>query len=418
MKTIFYNPVFINPQAYHVFPSLYYPQKPDDSTTEIIETAIYCGKLEVIVNTGELQYQINKNNIKFTISGNCVFTINQITQDGSTVLGRFQVQTNVIPQHPNMIGRYSAKGKTNTSVDKNILADLSGNNNDLIVKNIVWDSTIGSGYGGYIIPTSSMIIDSTYAHVDENNQNKIVINNFKDFTDYIKIPVTEAGQLIRINVSGINNGMTLQIGLYSPYPIIKDGSYTYQVQYDDVAGDMSDSDGYIHINHYSNISIGDPTGEVVVEFLPEYPDCLVIPKLASMECSNLSLTNDFTIIAQMKYTNGDEYIENDCNFITFSGEQNLIDIKYSYSLEIIQKVLLGTQNNTLNLSTTEDKFIITPSKLNTKLLNGKDSIQVGLKNKCVIGGETCRIEFGNMAIYNKTLTDNEIQNEIKRYNLL
>lgn len=50
MKTILYNPIFINPQAYYVFPQLYDIEKGD----QFIEPAIYSGYLlieDLISNT-------------------------------------------------------------------------------------------------------------------------------------------------------------------------------------------------------------------------------------------------------------------------------------------------------------------------------------------------------------------------------
>lgn len=41
MKTILYNPIFINPQAYYVFPQLYDIEKGDS----FIESAVYSGYL-------------------------------------------------------------------------------------------------------------------------------------------------------------------------------------------------------------------------------------------------------------------------------------------------------------------------------------------------------------------------------------
>lgn len=50
MKTILYNPIFINPQAYYVFPQLYDIEKGD----QFIEPAVYSGYLlieDLISNT-------------------------------------------------------------------------------------------------------------------------------------------------------------------------------------------------------------------------------------------------------------------------------------------------------------------------------------------------------------------------------
>lgn len=47
MKTILYNPIFINPQAYYVFPRLTRYLQPDNEST--VEPANYIGTIEVKV---------------------------------------------------------------------------------------------------------------------------------------------------------------------------------------------------------------------------------------------------------------------------------------------------------------------------------------------------------------------------------
>lgn len=47
MKTILYNPIFINPQAYYVFPRLTRYLQPDNESTA--EPANYIGTIEVKV---------------------------------------------------------------------------------------------------------------------------------------------------------------------------------------------------------------------------------------------------------------------------------------------------------------------------------------------------------------------------------
>lgn len=67
MKTILYNPIFINPQAYYVFPRLTRWLRPDDSYKE---PANYIGQIEVtIIAYGEIgytEYFEHTNYIDFT----------------------------------------------------------------------------------------------------------------------------------------------------------------------------------------------------------------------------------------------------------------------------------------------------------------------------------------------------------------
>lgn len=89
MKTSLYNPIFINPQAYYVFPQLYNIIPKDD----FVETAIFSGMLIV----KDLDNQSNKVIFKNTreidlssLSGKSI-EISQYTDLGSTVLGRWRL---------------------------------------------------------------------------------------------------------------------------------------------------------------------------------------------------------------------------------------------------------------------------------------------------------------------------------------
>lgn len=61
-----------------------------------------------------------------------------------------------IIQHPNMVARYSPKGRTNQDSDRDCLYDLTGNGYDISLKNFGW--SLMSGYGGFSLalgPTES-----------------------------------------------------------------------------------------------------------------------------------------------------------------------------------------------------------------------------------------------------------------------
>lgn len=50
MRTILYQPVYINPQAYFVFPSLYHIEKGDS----YVEPAVYTGQLLMLTDEDKL----------------------------------------------------------------------------------------------------------------------------------------------------------------------------------------------------------------------------------------------------------------------------------------------------------------------------------------------------------------------------
>lgn len=86
MKTILYNPIFINPQAYYVFPQLYDIEKGDS----FIEPAVYSGYLiieDLISNTSS--QVINTKEVDFTEFAGKRIRISQYTNTGAVVLGEW-----------------------------------------------------------------------------------------------------------------------------------------------------------------------------------------------------------------------------------------------------------------------------------------------------------------------------------------
>lgn len=102
MKTILYNPIFINPQAYYVFPSLNGQLVEQKDTA--IEPAKYSGIIEVkVIANGDIKlvrYYSNTNKIDLSEFKDSWIRINLYTDLGAVVLGewKLQVSTPVPPE--------------------------------------------------------------------------------------------------------------------------------------------------------------------------------------------------------------------------------------------------------------------------------------------------------------------------------
>lgn len=88
MKTILYKPVYINPQAYFVFPQL---SAMEPNTEDFIEHAMFTGKL-MIQLTDSLEYLATFENTREVdlkdFAGDHI-RISQFTDLGATVLGEW-----------------------------------------------------------------------------------------------------------------------------------------------------------------------------------------------------------------------------------------------------------------------------------------------------------------------------------------
>ena len=155
MKTILYNPIFINPQAYYVFPRLTRWLRPDDSYKE---PANYIGQIEVtIIAYGEIgytEYFEHTNYIDFTNFSNSYVRISLFTRLGSCVLGEWKIGTMEGDRpyiEPEVLASLKAVvivgDKTNQDKDRDIVANLVDASNPFIISNAAYEGM--SGYNGY-----------------------------------------------------------------------------------------------------------------------------------------------------------------------------------------------------------------------------------------------------------------------------
>lgn len=102
MKTCLYQPIFINPQAYFVFPSLYHIEKGDS----FIEPANITGQLIINTLTDDptltpIILTVKDNNqVDFSIFAGKHIRISQYTDEGAVVLGEWFIPGTPEPEYP------------------------------------------------------------------------------------------------------------------------------------------------------------------------------------------------------------------------------------------------------------------------------------------------------------------------------
>lgn len=173
MKTILYNPIFINPQAYYVFPQLYNIEKGDS----FIESAVYSGYLlieDLISNTSS--QVTDTREVDFTWFAGKRIRISQYTNIGAVVLGEW-----LLPEgepsgpsfHQSLVDAWFMSGLSN--VDKpSSIRGVKGN--EMQLKNFVFTSESGFGEGSY---EGALVFDG----VDDYG----ICNNLPILTDYTVI---------------------------------------------------------------------------------------------------------------------------------------------------------------------------------------------------------------------------------------
>lgn len=135
MKTILYQPLFINPQAYFVFPQLYHIEKGDS----YIEPANITGQLiindltKVLTSTPTLNVVQDTNQVDFGLFKGKHIRISQYTNIGAVVLGEWYIPGTPEPEQPDWFKEsivawyspYCKQGMTNFDVIESYTDDFT-----------------------------------------------------------------------------------------------------------------------------------------------------------------------------------------------------------------------------------------------------------------------------------------------------
>lgn len=199
MKTILYQPLFINPQAYFVFPQLYHIEKGDS----YIEPANITGQLiindltKVLTSTPTLNVVQDTNQVDFGLFKGKHIRISQYTNIGAVVLGEWYIPGTSTPPEPEQpdwfkesivawYSPYCKQGMTNFDVIESYAEDFTGLN--------YYD------YRGTIDRTPNKIV-ITESKTDVLN----IIENINTSTNDIVIKVTGVSEELKLFVQDINS---------------------------------------------------------------------------------------------------------------------------------------------------------------------------------------------------------------------
>ena len=199
MKTILYQPLFINPQAYFVFPQLYHIEKGDS----YIEPANITGQLiindltKVLTSTPTLNVVQDTNQVDFGLFKGKHIRISQYTNIGAVVLGEWYIPGTPTPPEPEQpdwfkesivawYSPYCKQGMTNFDVIESYAEDFT--------RLIYYEPR------GTIDRTPNKIV-ITESKTDILN----IIENIETSTNDIVIKVTGVSEELKLCVQDINS---------------------------------------------------------------------------------------------------------------------------------------------------------------------------------------------------------------------
>lgn len=258
MKTILYNPIFINPQAYYVFPRLTRYLQPDNESTA--EPANYIGTIEVKViaygDTTLKRTYTNTDSIYLSEFKNTWIRISLFTKVGSCVLGEWKIgnmESDLPYIDPEVLASLKVVvivgNKTNNDSDRAIVKNLVDPDNPFVISNAAY--TEGSGYadkgspyyGAFVTDGIDDLITSTKTAEEMGITDEVTvvsmihqINANKNFTTTNNLR-NENRVIGRNTVTNIG-----KTGIYGWYK--KDIQGTTATLIDNILGDKNDYTGH------------------------------------------------------------------------------------------------------------------------------------------------------------------------------
>lgn len=213
MKTILYNPIFINPQAYYVFPRLTRYLQPDNESTS--EPANYIGTIEVKViaygDTTLKRTYTNTDSIDLSEFKNTWIRISLFTKVGSCVLGEWKIgnmESDLPYIDPEVLASLKAVvivgNKTNNDSDRAIVKNLVDASNPFVISNAAFK--LNSGFGGFVEDfTSWDRIDSSTAEIS-NDGSKIKCINTTLNVQYLFNSINRDIPSFKVKISNFTKG--------------------------------------------------------------------------------------------------------------------------------------------------------------------------------------------------------------------
>ena len=398
------NMIFVNPQAYRVFPQIGNPYN-----TGITDTAIYEGYLQVTDQYGTTKSFTNTNTIDFTgFKG--VIDIDQYTDTGSVKLGRWRI-TDTIENDimSSMVLWYdlAKQGATNESMAADPrLIDHSGNGHHATCYNFAWSGM--SGVGGYVMS----FLDIT-ADIDAEGRtvtyNKIVFYKPSHVTKPYSYHTANTPSF-KVNVNGLSDSEYEQLIYYYKYQdgveksilIYDDGEYIIPESFNTTEGTGS-STGFV-LN-------GNGQTEVIIEQLPLYPHALVSDGVDDyVRTYNLPILNDYTLFFNKKFTNT---LASGTSILSDGSYNSDYTLGYTYdtypnhSEDYFHFDSFGYHNEIGDYIQSLD--IITPTSFNDhKITRGSG---IASRTMLSVGApySSCPMAFYGLIVFNRTLSDSEIE---------
>lgn len=431
MKTLLYKPLFINPQAYYVFPNINGRLEPKTGSGK--EPAIFVGNIEVKTiahgDIGKKQYFYNTNEIDLSAFSNSLVRISLYTSRGNVVLGEWNLdvvkgesEDYIDPEVlASLVAVCICDGKSNNDPDRAVIKNLVDPGNPFVISNAAYK--LNSGYGKYEEDFTTWRISKT-GIVSTINVNSIHITRIESslneahaffenatttnkkfniklkisgLTSDMKCTLNNQNSIIKELVNGVNEiSADLVIGWYG-FTIIKlDGS---------IIGDCDITITQIPSHQGAFVTDGKDdlitSTKTVKEMLGGSNKVTVVSMMLNLENEKFTYTNQIR-----PFQNG--YIRNN----VISNTEGKCGI-YGYKITNISDIFKNGISINDILGDSKDYSMDTDG---TARIDGKFSVEGYCFNDGTIG-EMSQVAWYWTFIANKVLTTDQINQVISYFNL-
>ena len=430
MKTILYNPIFINPQAYYVFPRLTRYLQPDNESTA--EPANYIGTIEVKViaygDTTLKRTYTNTDSIYLSEFKNTWIRISLFTKVGSCVLGEWKIgnmESDLPYIDPEVLASLKAVvivgNKTNNDSDRAIVKNLVDPDNPFVISNAAFK--LNSGFGKYSADFESF---DWAVNISQKQHNKATISLNGRLCNHAAIEVDEmkvniignVTELIYWYIANPDDTTRSEIRLTSgintlPKSYAKDDGQTYNIGFAYISGDS----------------------EITIEQIPSFEGAFVTDGIDDLITSTKTVqemlggSNEITVVSMIhqidgnvNYTNGyTNYIRHGGGFIRNSvtginGKGFNKTGIYGYTSTQLDSSNMGLGNVINNILGDKDDYSFERSSTYT-LDDAKYSVQNFVNANNQPSNEGSSVAWYWTIIANKVLTTDQINQVIAYFNL-
>lgn len=205
------------------------------------------------------------------------------------------------PLHPNLVAAWSAKGKTNNDIDRDVLTDLTGNGHDIVLQDVDFEEM--SGYGGYPHNISTWSTTSANKRCEFNVVKFGIVNITKSnesLTENLFKVDTSNKDVTKYKVTGVTENTTFYFGedREKTRNVLVDKDGIYEIDWGYI---LTLSDGVSRRNACVLLNfVGDCN--IIIEQLPQYEGALVFNGVNGYGINkNMPMLDDFTLIVKRKW---------------------------------------------------------------------------------------------------------------------